>query len=142
MAITFRDLEVDDEVYVSPGTPLPVTLPAGALSVADADAQVLSNSESTTNLGSSATFTGTARDAGATIKYRRFVAFATSAQAGTLNVQQSFDNATWFTTHTAAVSAGGFQFLDAPVVARYQRVLYVNGAGAQTTFRIASAQHK
>lgn len=99
--------------------------------------------ETTTNLAANATFTGTSRDAGATNTMRRFVAIAWAAQSGTLRLEMSTDGTTWRpATDNVSVAAGVGVTLEIPVVSRYTRVVYVNGATAQTGFMINSAYHK
>lgn len=93
--------------------------------------------ESTTNLGSSATYTGPARDAGApagsNCRYAAFNAFATAGVAGTLRVDMSADGTTWYRAAAdAAVAANAAVTLSVPVTQRFYRVVFVNGAGAQT----------
>jgi hypothetical protein len=91
--------------------------------------------ESTTPLGIGATFTGPTRS---TAGYGRFVAIAAADQAGTLNVEQSVDGATWMVTDTIAVAAGVPQRLNAILGAANVRVRYVNGGVAQGSFTLAS----
>lgn len=99
--------------------------------------------DSTTALAANATFTGTGRDTGATnASASRIRARAFSDQAGTLLVEQSRDNATWRapSEHSFAVAAGATVQVDVPLVTRYWRVRYVNGAVAQTAFELLSHQ--
>lgn len=95
--------------------------------------------DSATNLALNATFTGTARDAGATIGYNLFVASVYADQAGTLKIQKSTDNVTWRDAQSIAVGAGECKELIVRVTARYHRVVYVNGGVAQTAFLLTSA---
>lgn len=95
--------------------------------------------DSTTPLGANATFTGTSRDTGATGSWGRFRARAYADQPGTLYIDQSRDNSTWRTTDSVAVGAGEVKFLEAPIMARYVRVRYVNGSTAQGAFELISA---
>lgn len=57
-------------------------------------------------------------------------------QAGTLNVQQSFDNENWDAESTFSVVANTGQGFNVTLLAPYFRLLYVNGAEAQTVFRL------
>jgi len=99
--------------------------------------------DSVTNLAASATFTGQSRDATATNVFRRFVATAFSLQAGTIRVDMSNDAATWRpAAPEAPLAANTAVTLDIPVVTRYYRVVYINGAAAQTGFMLNSAFHK
>jgi hypothetical protein len=96
--------------------------------------------DSVTNLAISATFTGTSRDGGATQAFARFVAKAMSDVAGTFRIEQSADNTNWRrATPDTAVAANSVIELSVFATARYHRVVYVNGAGAQTIFIINSA---
>lgn len=100
----------------------------------------------TTVLGITATFTGPSIDA---IDARRITGVAQSDQAGTLHVEQSDDGATWNrytnlvgqtadnTDPDVDVAIGGTTAFDFPVLQRYVRLVYVNGAVAQTTFRLS-----
>lgn len=99
--------------------------------------------DSVTNLAASATFTGVTRDGGAANVYRRFVAFGWALQAGTMRIEMSNDGATWRpVTLDTAVAANTPVQLDIPVVTRYYRVIFINGATAQTGFMVNSAFHK
>lgn len=93
--------------------------------------------ETTTNLGASATFTGAARDVGTSVgtqsRYAAFNVTATAGVAGTVRIEMSNDGTTWYRASAdTAVSANGVVTLSVPVVTRYYRGVYVNGAGAQT----------
>lgn len=95
--------------------------------------------DSAANLGSAATFTGTSRDAAATVSYQTFVANVVADQDGTLYIQKSTDNATWRNAGMVAVTANTPKELIVKVTTRYNRVYYVNGAGVQTQFLLTSA---
>lgn len=99
--------------------------------------------ESTTNLGASATFTGTGRDvgiaAGSVQPYSAFNATAFADVAGTMRLEMSNDNTTWRRcTADAAVAANTPVTLSVPVVTRYYRVVFVNSTSAQTAFMLNS----
>lgn len=94
--------------------------------------------DSTSNLTSSATFTGTARDAGTAPAFQTFIARAFSDQSGTLKIQDSTDNVTWRDVETKAIVAGVCSTLKVDTLARYYRVVVVNGAVATTAFRVTS----
>lgn len=98
--------------------------------------------DTTTVLAAAATYTGTSRDAGTTPAYQRFVARAYASHDGTLRVEDSTDNTTWRTVASIPVAAGATQTIDAMVMARYNRVVYVNGATLQTAFRVTSGYHR
>jgi hypothetical protein len=108
--------------------------------------------DSSTNLGISATFTGTSRDLTVTATATAFANAATYAQelvvsaesdvTGTLWLEVSRDNAAWRRVKsiaTTAVTGGGFyaEIVHRPSW-RYARVGYTNGAGAQARFSIGS----
>ena len=91
-----------------------------------------------------ATVTGAARDAGAAVgvahRYSSFNAFAFADQPGTMWIECSNDNITWRrTTADTAVAANTPVFLKSPVMTRYYRVVYVNGATLQTAFMLNSS---
>lgn len=89
----------------------------------------------------SATVTGTGRDVGAAasakMAYAAFNAFAFADAAGTLRIEASNDNATWYrVTADTAVAANTPVYLSVPVTTRYHRAFYVNGAAPQTSFKL------
>lgn len=98
--------------------------------------------DTTTSLAASATYTGTSRDAGSTAAYQVFCARAFADQAGTLYIDDSTDGTTWRTVSSVAVTANECKTLEARVLARYNRVRFVNGASAQAAFRVTSGYHR
>ena len=98
--------------------------------------------DTTAVLAISATYTGASRDAGSTAAYQLFVARAFADQAGTLYIEDSTDNTVWRTVESIPVAAGECKTLTARVLARYSRVKFINGAIAQTAFRITSGYHR
>lgn len=100
--------------------------------------------DSVANLAAGATFTGTAR-ANSNAQFCYFVANAFSDAAGTLFIEQSLDTgATYQVVSSAPVAAGSAAQLSvrltgAFATATLYRVRYVNGAAAQTLFRLSSA---
>jgi hypothetical protein len=99
--------------------------------------------DSAVNLGSSATFTGTSRDAGATPAFNLFVVNAVADQVGTVRIEKSTDNTNWRrATADVAVAANVGVELTVRVTARYHRVVYVNGASAQGQFSLTSAYQR
>lgn len=114
----------------------------GALIVAQ---PTLFFNESTTALAASATFTGTSRDNGGTTAasvtiYGAFNVTAFADQAGTVRIEMSNDSTTWRrATADTAVTANSVITLSVPVVTRYYRAVYVNGATLQTAFMINSS---
>lgn len=105
--------------------------------------QNIYNTETTTALGASATYTGASRDtgsaAGAALRYNTFRAYALASHAGTMRIECSVDNTNWNRmTADTAVAANTPVTLSVPVMARYHRVVFVNGATAQTSLIITS----
>jgi hypothetical protein len=97
--------------------------------------------DSTTAQTASATLTGTSRDvgiaAGSVHRYSAFNASAFADQAGTLRIECSNDNTTWRrATADTAVAANAVVYLSVPVMTRYYRAVYVNGATLQTAFML------
>lgn len=95
------------------------------------------NHESDTALGADGTFNGAVyniTELGNLYDY--FRVFASSDQTGTLSVQQSWDEVTWFTTISEAVAAGfgSGTIVESMITAPYVRVQYVNGSTAQNDF--------
>ena len=100
--------------------------------------------DSTTALGASASYTGTARATASWGAYCSFLAFAFADVAGTLVIDWTCDNGTtWQALSSVAVGAGTSQVLKASIPAFAAnvslRVRYVNGAAAQATFRLATS---
>lgn len=102
--------------------------------------------DTTATLGANAIFTGTSRDFSATQRTRSFRAASMADQAGVLSVEQSFDGTLWLLTHSAATAsvtdadavARHIAYIDVPVVGRFVRVRYRNGATINTIMRIIS----
>ena len=94
--------------------------------------------ESTTPLAANATFNGASVDVGGGAT--RFRGFASSDQAGTINMQQSPDGLAWYTTESQPLTAGSTvaTVVESITCLRYCRVQVVNGATAQTAFLCAS----
>lgn len=88
----------------------------------------------TTALNASASFTSATFDGSL---YRRLTGKVYADQAGTLNIQHSDDGVTWDTLTSISVTANTPAKFDEVIYARYIRVYYVNGATAQTTFRLS-----
>jgi len=129
------------------------TMPAGgvgltrwlsAIYTAALNPQTLSavyNTETTTALGASATFTSGTRYGSFGSAGGRWAYFSgkfISDQAGTAYLDVSLDGANWFVAETAAVAAGGsltLRTLMAPAV----RIRFVNGGTTQAKFYAASS---
>lgn len=125
---------------------LSVTFPsAQSVSISGTPTVALGNitnqtyAETTTALGSNATFTGSSRSAGSTTAYTRFIARALADQSGTFYIEYSPNNSTWYTHSSVAVTANTVAELACNVVTQYHRVRFVNGATAQGSLAIHSA---
>lgn len=96
--------------------------------------------DTSTPLGANANFNTTARDMGATASNykRRFNAIAYSDQDGTLLIQMSTDNVVWVIAKIVPLVANNPAEASVPVVARWMRARYINGAIAQTVFTLNS----
>ena len=97
--------------------------------------------ESVVAQAAAATVTGTARDtlvaAAAVHRYSAFNASAFADQAGTLRIEVSNDNTTWRrATADTAVAANAVVVLTVPVMTRYHRAVFINGATLQTAFML------
>ena len=99
--------------------------------------------DTTTPLGANASYTGTARDrqidSSVYVYYSRFVVRSLADQPGTLHVDESPDGTTWvLSVKSVQATANTVAEIVHEPVYRYVRVRYVNGATAQTTFRLWS----
>jgi hypothetical protein len=109
------------------------------------DANTTPFTDTTTNQVANATYTGTTRDMGASYnawnRLRVAVMHLAGNTPGHLVVQQSTDNATWRETHRVPVPSESamYRTFDFPVVMRYIRVIFINGATAQTGFFLSTA---
>lgn len=98
--------------------------------------------DTTTNLTSGATYTGTGRDAstGANNRFRVMIMHTAGLTPATLVYEQSTDNTTFRETHRIPIpSDGKYRTFDLPINLRYVRVKVVNGATAQTAFFLATS---
>jgi hypothetical protein len=88
----------------------------------------------TTALGANASYTSAAVSVGA---LDQLVGGVYSDQSGTLEIQQSPDGQNWDVVssiaYTGGTNTGGFEV---DVVEPFARIVYVNGATAQTVFRL------
>lgn len=89
----------------------------------------------TTALAASTAYTSASLDG---IQYRRLTGRAFADQAGTLDLQHSDDGTTWDTLTSISVAASTPVKFDEPIYTRYIRIVYTNGATAQTTFRLSA----
>jgi hypothetical protein len=92
----------------------------------------------TTALGAGATYTSPTYDSMASgSNFAWLTGKCFSNVAGTLHFEHSSDGTNWTRTRSIALTAGqGFTF-DERIFLRYVRLVYVNGATAQTTFRLS-----
>jgi len=95
--------------------------------------------DTTTPLAASTNFTGTSRDQSTGHSNQWFAASAFSNVAGTLVIEMSNNNTDWFRAGQVNVGVREGQSLTVPAVARYYRVVFINGAAAQTSFSVNSA---
>ena len=65
-------------------------------------------------------------------------AFVSADQSGTLNMQQSDDGNTWYTTQSQAIVAGTPLVVESLLVLRYARAQVQNGAIAQGALTFGS----
>ena len=95
---------------------------------------------STTTLGISAAFTGATLDFGDTNRlYKTLTATVYADQASASNgfiIQVSRDASVWRTITQASVTANTLTTITADLVYRYARVVYTNGAVANTAFNL------
>ena len=99
--------------------------------------------ETSTNLGAGATYTGASRDGGSTAVNQRFTARFYANQVGTARVDWSTDGTTWRrATADLAVTATTPVSVSLDISARYHRCVYVNGGVAQTEFLVTSSYLK
>lgn len=136
-----RDSLIDDALVS--GTVSVNALPVGANLIGSvtplSSANFIGAPDSTTNLGAAATYTGTNRDLNTYGALRVLVAHTAGNTPGHLVFQQSTDNTTFRETHRLPIPSDGlFRTFDFAMVQRYGRVLFVNGATAQTAFYLAS----
>lgn len=85
----------------------------------------------TTILGANATYTGSTLDA---LQFKRFTGAVSASHAGTLALEQSDDGITWYRLTSTAITAGTPAKFTEDIVLRYIRMVYINGATAQTSF--------
>lgn len=102
-------------------------------------AQVSTGNSTTTPLGISGVFTGTAFDAKDFATLSISVTSDQNSITDGLSVQFSQDGTNWDHTHTFTYTAGGNGLsYNLPVEMRYVRVVYTNDGVAQTSFRLQS----
>lgn len=87
----------------------------------------------TTPLAAGASFTGTAFTVAG---WGRIVGSCYSDQAGTLRVEQRNDGVNWDVRSEFSYSAGALLGFSVEVVGNEARIVFINGATAQTVFRL------
>lgn len=97
--------------------------------------------ERVTAQGASVTVNGLSRDVGVQQGQNHglcaFNAMAVSNQAGTLRIESSINGSTWYrATADVAVAANTPVILSIPVMSQFHRAVYVNGATAQSSFKL------
>lgn len=88
---------------------------------------------STANLGIGATYTGPAFS---TDQYGRIIGSCFADEAGTLHIDQRNDGINWDVRSTIVYPASALTGFSVEVVANQARAVFVNGAVAQTVFRL------
>lgn len=93
---------------------------------------------STTALAAAASFTSTVMDFAASRDFKHLNVYAWADQAGSMRVEQSWDNSTWRKTHELTVTASTPALIaDADILMRYVRLVFTNGATLQGAFSFA-----
>lgn len=138
------DLSKAFPVNVVGGT-VTTSAPSGGLPITDTS--TLGFAEGTSILAANAVYTGTSRDLGTTlssggVRYSDFTAFVLSETAGTLRLENSTDNTNWRRASVdTAVAANTPVYLTVPVVTRYSRMVFTNGATAQTVAPVCHTRY-
>lgn len=122
-------------------TSMPTTTVTGTVTANSIDQSNIFWNDSVTAQAASATVTGATRDVGVAVatvhRYSSFNASAFADAAGTLRVECSTNNVTWQRAAAdVAVAANAVQTIIVPIMARYYRAVYINGAAAQTAFML------
>lgn len=105
---------------------------SGTIAVQD-DGIVDSNNSTTAILGSNGVFTGTSTDM---LPYTSVRIAITSDKSGTASVQWSEDNVNWDFIYSESFTGGNPDTWSFGRRARFFRIVYTNGAVAQTFFRL------
>jgi hypothetical protein len=94
------------------------------------------NNSSTTPLGAGATFTGTGTDVTSFSQVAVFVYSDRASATDGFKVQFSADNVNWYDSQNHTLTAAVVFPINFPVVSKFARVVFINGALAQTTFTL------
>jgi hypothetical protein len=123
------------------------TVSIGNTPTINARPQNLIYTDTTTALTANQLYTGTGRDLGSSSatsdlyygRARVTIAHTAGTGHGHLYFQQSTDNSTWRETHRIPIpSDGNYRTLEFPVNMRYVRIMFQNGATAQSQFFVSS----
>ena len=93
------------------------------------------HASTTTALAANASWTSASEEI---LTFGRITGTVFADVAGTIYVEQSPDNTNWDVVDSWSVTAGAGLGFSVELVARYVRVRFLNGATAQTTFRLFS----
>lgn len=97
------------------------------------------NNSTTDTLGIAGVFTGTGTDI---LDYGAIGVMVYTDQDGTLEAQFSPDNSTWYVGEEYDIVNGSTKFFTPPTQGAYFRLVYTNGAVAQTVFCICTTLKK
>lgn len=134
-------------------TPVPVsgTVATGGLTDAQLrasavpiaiDSTISTVNSSTATLGIGAVFTGTAEDISNYAAVRISVFADQASAANGLSIQQSSNGTNWDFADAYTVSASTQCLIGVPPYAKFIRVVYTNGAVANTVFRLQTVFHR
>ena len=146
--VNLRDASGNEKLgQLTMANSIPVAIASDQSNVGIISVAVVSAANSSTaTLGSGATFTGTSES---TLNYQGIsvsvMAIGATAPPGTLIVEQSSDGANWDVQDTYNVTGGtasptGEFDVIVNVIANFFRIVYTNGATAQTAFRLQTVK--
>lgn len=136
-----RDIDsVTAEAALDPNNAVKVNIVAGSAAggnvvLTGATAVVSAGNSSTTPLAGGASFTGTSVDLTGT-SFTSIQVQSIADKVGTVQIQFSTDNTNWDHTITGTAAVASSASIATGIHGRYARVVYVNGAQAQTYFRL------
>lgn len=147
---TYRATQV---VTIVTGSAVSLNAGGARVGIVSTVAQAIFADETTTPLAGAGTFVGAIRDLstsgsgtsiiGANSEFKEFRALAASDVTGTLYVEVSFDQITWWRVASVATTLVGTNFvaqIQHLPVTRYARAGYINGAGAQSAFLFSTSR--
>ena len=112
------------------------------LSGQTSDGVVSSANSSTATLGSNGVFSGTSEEITNYSSISVYVFSNVSAATDGLSIQQSSDGTNWDINDAYSVPAGVGKTFGLQSTARFFRIVYTNGATAQSSFRLQTIYHK